>query len=1002
MLKRICLYVALPIFIAIGLIGALPGPTAYAQGEKYKLSSDKLTLTGSSGNFEYVFGQFSNEVKFTSLGSSGYAQNSGMLVFYYEGKPDNLGQTCGSTQGAYVEVHINTKTNKTTQVLAACGKQSEQGRTKILPEGNAYNIWDQAASVSYTAPPSGSGSNSGQSPANISGTPTYTFDESSKDGSKIKACGGFYKQFGSDCVVFSQISSSSTSAAASKVGNGSVVLYSYNHTIPGKNQPCQAQVSLAISSTDRSLDSGSLDGWVGYTLSQGGADITDETTAKKAGCNLQRPTDKAKWEDSPGLPIKVAGADKLESFLGDPVEQGGDGASTCMIDGVGWIVCPVMTFMGGVGDAAYGLVSNFLDVNSKIMDTSSGTFTAWQAFRDIANAAFVLVFLVVIYSQITNAGIGSYGIKKMLPRLVIGAILVNASFFICQIMVDVTQILGASLSEFLKNIPAGAGSGAATELSWGDIIPGVLTGVGLGLAAVGGVAILALSISAPVLIAYLLAILMTVIILIARQAAIVILVVLAPLAFVAYLLPNTEQLFKKWLKMFWSLLLVYPVVALLYGGGALAARIIHNASSEGDFWLSITALGVSAIPLIMTPALLKGSMSATGALGAKLQGWGNKANAGVGRNIREKSRFGEASQGIKNKFALNGATRRANSRFSRAIDRGWVGKKLGLDRGSYAATEAVQKEATADAARTIKYEYDSDYVEALSSSNENVQAIAAGELVNRGEFGAKSVYDYLKNGGSITSVEMADALTKMKGAHAGLGEVGTAALKHFQSGNKEPFSATDAELVKNTEDGLAKLGNEALAKQSAAAIVEGGAAISASKAAKVLADQRLRNSMTADTERAFMSIARGRQANAGAAGNQPAQNQAPAGQAPAGTGGTPQQPTATPNLNNRQAQAKAKLNAAAQGTAGTKPFFVTGDGTTATSAPLATGSVKQAEAAQGTSGAETRVFSVGSSGDTTEQTNASSAGSTTDETGRQTPKTISPEDIERYHEKMRQ
>lgn len=161
MLKRISLYFVLSSLIAIGLATVLSSTTAYAQGEKYELSSDGQTLTGSSGNFEHIFGQFDKEVRFTSLETQEYAQNSDMLVFYYEGKPDILSQRCGSTQGAYVEVHVNTKTKKTTQVKAACGKQSEKGSTKILPDGDAYNTWDQAASVSYTGPPSGSGSNSG-------------------------------------------------------------------------------------------------------------------------------------------------------------------------------------------------------------------------------------------------------------------------------------------------------------------------------------------------------------------------------------------------------------------------------------------------------------------------------------------------------------------------------------------------------------------------------------------------------------------------------------------------------------------------------------------------------------------------------------------------------------------------------------------------------------------------------------------------------------------------
>src|SRR5690606_740046 len=98
---------------------------------------------------------------------------------------------------------------------------------------------------------------------------------------------------------------------------------------------------------------------------------------------------------------------------------------------------------------------------------------------------------------------------------------------------------------------------------------------------------------------------------IGRQAAIVILIVLAPLAFVAFMLPNTEQWFKRWYKIFIALLMVFPIVALLYGGGELASKIISSAANSGNtpgdikFWLNITALAVAALPLILTPVLLK-------------------------------------------------------------------------------------------------------------------------------------------------------------------------------------------------------------------------------------------------------------------------------------------------------------------------------------------------------------------------------------------------------------
>jgi len=381
----------------------------------------------------------------------------------------------------------------------------------------------------------------------------------------------------------------------------------------------------------------------------------------------------------------------LKSNINDITNVGGEEtASPCQIDGVGWIVCPIMNFMAVVSDSAYSVIEGFLQVNTELMNTKGGTYVAWSSFRNIANVAFIVVFLAVIYSQITNAGISNYGIKRVLPRLAIAAILVNLSFILCQLAVDVTQIIGSSLKDLLGSIET-----AKETVSWSVTIGDALAGgVILGTALAGlaiGVAVIATSISLPVLLIAALSLLMTVVILIGRQAAIVILTTISPLAFVAYILPNTENLFKRWLKIFGGLLMVYPIISLLYGGGALASRIIVN-SSGGDFWMSITALGVAAIPLVMTPSLLRGSLNATGALGAKLSGWGQRASSGVIKTAKTSSRFGEASQGIKNRFALGRATRRTKSKLAREIDQSTTGRFLGLDRGAARAVSLVDEE----------------------------------------------------------------------------------------------------------------------------------------------------------------------------------------------------------------------------------------------------------------------------------------------------------------------
>ncbi len=386
------------------------------------------------------------------------------------------------------------------------------------------------------------------------------------------------------------------------------------------------------------------------------------------------------------------------------------GTSTCAVDGIGWIVCPIMTFLGTINDKAYDFIAgSFLKIDVKLLSPTlpdksvNPTYSTWGTFRNIANVLFVIVFLIIVFSQMTSAGISSYGVKKMLPRLVIAAILVNISYFVVQIAVDVSNILGYSLKSLFDTLPVytNSSSGGVLNtigqgLTWGVIIAGVLAaGVGI-----------ALAVSAPVLLAALLSILLTVLILIARQAIIIILIIISPIAFVAWLLPNTEQWFKKWWKMFFSLLMVFPVIGVLFGASKMAATVMQNVGSgSSDILMQVIAMGIASIPLIMTPSLLKGSLSATGALGSKLSGLSSKANSKLGSKVKNESRFGEA---MKNRQLTNmrgRAERRARpGGLQSTIDNSRIGRKLGFNAGAARAaqiTDAADQEEMKNASSML-------------------------------------------------------------------------------------------------------------------------------------------------------------------------------------------------------------------------------------------------------------------------------------------------------------
>lgn len=316
---------------------------------------------------------------------------------------------------------------------------------------------------------------------------------------------------------------------------------------------------------------------------------------------------------------------------------GGEEKAECAIEGIGWFVCPIVTFLTGIADLMYKFISKqFLEISPEmISDKSLGT--AWGSFRDIANVAFVIAFLAIVYSQITQTGINNYGIKRLLPRLFIAAVLVNSSLLICQICVDLSNMIGYSVVGLFENISIGDAESTSTPEWIGE---GITFGA-VGVTALGAGIVLALAFLGPVLLASILALLATVLMLVARKAIVVILIVIAPLAFVAYLLPNTESLYKKWQKMFIAMLILFPTIGVVFGGSSLAAKVLVLAggNGEGSTLLQITALGISAVPLFVVPSLARQTMQATGSIGGKLAGLSAAANKNALKKANKESAF---------------------------------------------------------------------------------------------------------------------------------------------------------------------------------------------------------------------------------------------------------------------------------------------------------------------------------------------------------------------------
>jgi hypothetical protein len=385
-----------------------------------------------------------------------------------------------------------------------------------------------------------------------------------------------------------------------------------------------------------------------------------------------------------------------------------DSVSSCKIDGVGWIICPVLTFMGGIVDGAYYFVSGLLVVQPLVTTSSSaddqanrGIYTAWSVMRNIANIAFVIAFLIIIFSQLTNFGVSNYGVKKLLPRLVVAAVLVNLSFWVSAIAVDLSNIAGASTVQIFDSVQQEILKSTGGTVVNGDLLNGDKISIDdyanggqwtdlIGLVLVGSITAYYVPLAAliPALLAAVFAIVTVFLVLTLRQAIIILLIVISPLAFVAYLLPNTEDLFTKWRKLFMTLLLMYPIIAGIFGASALASMIIMQGA-DGNLVIQIMGACIAILPLAITPLVMK----TAGGLLNRFGGIVNNTERGpLDRLKKVGAAYGETRSSARNSRALRGDFQGGRGAFVR-----WRARRGAVSSGIKAENGRNQQQYIADA-----------------------------------------------------------------------------------------------------------------------------------------------------------------------------------------------------------------------------------------------------------------------------------------------------------------
>jgi len=244
----------------------------------------------------------------------------------------------------------------------------------------------------------------------------------------------------------------------------------------------------------------------------------------------------------------------------------------------------------------------------------------------------------------------------MLPKLIIAAILVNFSYLICQVLVDISNIIGNAIKSFLEGIATTAIQSQHPEakldepLNIYDIflaIAGgtsltILGGVGIAtaVAASGGLLSILFTLI-PIVFAGFIAVVVGLITISLRQAVVILLTITSPIIFALYVLPNTHKYYLKWKSIFAQMLVFFPAFSFLFGVSKVLGYLFIF-SSETPFGV-IIGIAVQVLPIMFAIKMLNMSKSVLGDVNQALSGISGKLNNTVSKEFSAAANLARAN-----------------------------------------------------------------------------------------------------------------------------------------------------------------------------------------------------------------------------------------------------------------------------------------------------------------------------------------------------------------------
>lgn len=321
----------------------------------------------------------------------------------------------------------------------------------------------------------------------------------------------------------------------------------------------------------------------------------------------------------PGSKVQVAHAQDE----GNDEDNKEEDNSCESVDGLimGWIMCPIISMIDGTINFLETQIQRLLEVDETKYN-NEGLRKAWTQFRNIAYIILIPIMLVMVISTALGfEAFSAYTVKKALPRMVIAIIFITLSWYICQLLIGFTNVVGTGVGGLVTQPFKADVAAACQEVNSDGEVKGLTLSCIFGPASSNGVLNVIIGAATGIIagiglivilwffgITLLLAIGTAFLILLTRQIFIIALILLAPLAILAWIFPGNDKMWKLWWGTFTKLLLMFPLIMLLIAVGKVFALLIHlsaDAGGDGAVLSNIFILLAYMLPFAFIPFTFK-------------------------------------------------------------------------------------------------------------------------------------------------------------------------------------------------------------------------------------------------------------------------------------------------------------------------------------------------------------------------------------------------------------